>query len=163
MGSIPGLGRYPGVGHGNPLHYSCLVNPHGQRSLAGYSPWGCKELDMTERLSTHREYLIHPLICSVSAKRATTNFSSSFFMISSHQQQIHTDSTPRKPGWLKLPKIVEHVQQTDVLPSQRPACSHDTCVTLETCLFKYRQACQDKGVLLGEYVHFATVGKNDCH
>ena len=33
LGSIPGLGRSPGKGHGNPLQYSCLVNPHGQRSL----------------------------------------------------------------------------------------------------------------------------------
>ena len=49
-GLIPGLGRSPGGGHGNPLQYSCLENPHGQRSLAGYSPWGRKELDMTERL-----------------------------------------------------------------------------------------------------------------
>ena len=32
-------GRSPGGGHGNPLKYSCLVNPHGQRSLASYSPW----------------------------------------------------------------------------------------------------------------------------
>ena len=32
---IPGLGRSPGRGHGNPLQYSCLENPHGQRSLAG--------------------------------------------------------------------------------------------------------------------------------
>ena len=32
---IPRLGRYPGGGHGNPLHYSCLENPHGQRSLVG--------------------------------------------------------------------------------------------------------------------------------
>ena len=31
----------------NPLQYSCLENPHGQRSPAGYSPWGCKELDTT--------------------------------------------------------------------------------------------------------------------
>ena len=38
MGSIPGLGRSPGGGHGNPLQYSCLENPHGQRNLAGYSP-----------------------------------------------------------------------------------------------------------------------------
>ena len=51
LGSVPGLGRFPGGGHGNPLQYSCLENPHGQRSLAGYSSWGCKELDMTERLS----------------------------------------------------------------------------------------------------------------
>ena len=30
MGSIPGLERDPGEGHGNPLQYSCLENPHGQ-------------------------------------------------------------------------------------------------------------------------------------
>ena len=35
---IPGLEGSPRGGHGNPLQYSCLVNPHGQRSLAGYSP-----------------------------------------------------------------------------------------------------------------------------
>ena len=38
LGLIPGLGRFPGGGHDNPLQYSCLENPHGQRSLAGYSP-----------------------------------------------------------------------------------------------------------------------------
>ena len=48
LGSIPGSGRSPGGGHGNPLQCSCLENPHGQRSLAGYSPWGRKESDMTE-------------------------------------------------------------------------------------------------------------------
>jgi len=36
-------------GHGNPLQYSCLENPHGLRSQVGYSPWGCKESDTTER------------------------------------------------------------------------------------------------------------------
>ena len=48
MGSDPGLGRSPGGGHGNPLLYSCLENPHGQRSLVGCSPCGRKELDTTE-------------------------------------------------------------------------------------------------------------------
>ena len=43
LDSIPGLGRSPGGGHGNPLQYSCLKNPHGQRSLAGHGPRGCKE------------------------------------------------------------------------------------------------------------------------
>ena len=52
LGSIPGLGKCPGGGHGNPPQYSCLENPHGQRSLVGYSTWGRTELDMTERLST---------------------------------------------------------------------------------------------------------------
>ena len=37
-GSIPGLGRSLGGGHSNPLQHCCLKNPHGQRSLAGYSP-----------------------------------------------------------------------------------------------------------------------------
>ena len=36
----------------NPPQDSGLENPHGQKSLVGYSPWGCKESDMTERLST---------------------------------------------------------------------------------------------------------------
>ena len=35
LGSIPGSGRSPGGGYGNPPQYSCLENPHGQRSLAG--------------------------------------------------------------------------------------------------------------------------------
>ena len=48
LGLIPGLGRSPGEGNGNPLQYSCLENAHGQRTQAGYSPWGHKELDMTE-------------------------------------------------------------------------------------------------------------------
>ena len=52
-GSILGSGRPPGVGNDNPLQYSYLENPHGQRSLAGYSPWGRKDLDMTERWNTH--------------------------------------------------------------------------------------------------------------
>ena len=52
LGSITGLGRSPGGGHGNPLQYSCLENPHGQRILAGYSPWGHEESDTAEQLST---------------------------------------------------------------------------------------------------------------
>ena len=48
LGSIPGSGSSPEGGYGNPLQYSCLENPHGQRSLAGYSPWGPKESDTTE-------------------------------------------------------------------------------------------------------------------
>ena len=47
VGSIPGLGRSPGGGHGNPLQYSCLENPHGQRSLGGLQSMGSQELDTT--------------------------------------------------------------------------------------------------------------------
>ena len=37
-GSVPELGKYPGVGNGNPLQYSCLEKSQGQRSLGDYSP-----------------------------------------------------------------------------------------------------------------------------
>ena len=47
------MGRSPGRGHGNPLQYSCLKNPHGQRSLADYNPWGCKESDTTKHTAQH--------------------------------------------------------------------------------------------------------------
>ena len=46
--SVPGLGRSPGEGNGNPFQYSCLGELHGQRSLVGYSSWDRKELDITE-------------------------------------------------------------------------------------------------------------------
>ena len=45
---IPGSGRSPGEGIGYPLWYSYLENPHGQRSLLGYSLWGHKDSDTTE-------------------------------------------------------------------------------------------------------------------
>ena len=48
LGSIPGSGRSPGVGNGNPLQCSYLKNPHGQRSLGGYSPRSHKKSDTTE-------------------------------------------------------------------------------------------------------------------
>ena len=51
LGSIPGSGRSPGEGHGNLFQYSCPEHPMDRGSLAGHSPWGCKELDMTEQLT----------------------------------------------------------------------------------------------------------------
>ena len=44
VGLIPGSGKSPGEGNGNPLQYSCLEKSHGQRSLAGHSAWGCKRV-----------------------------------------------------------------------------------------------------------------------
>ena len=62
LGLIPGLRRSLGGRHSNPLQHSWLKNPNGQRSLAGYSPRGRKESDMTEWLSTaqHRTTLVFP-------------------------------------------------------------------------------------------------------
>ena len=47
----PWFGKLPWRRHQyNPLQYSCLENPHGQRSQEGYSLWGHKGSDTTERL-----------------------------------------------------------------------------------------------------------------
>ena len=56
-GSIPGWGNSPGEGTDYPLHYSCLENPYGQRSLKGYSPWSCKQSNTIERLSIAHRHL----------------------------------------------------------------------------------------------------------
>ena len=52
---IPGSGKFPGGGHGNPLQF-LPGKSHGQRSLAGYGPWGGKEWDTTEQLNNTRLY-----------------------------------------------------------------------------------------------------------
>ena len=52
VGLIPGLGRFPGGGHGNPLQYFSQEYPM-DRGAGWACPWGCKELDLTEPL-THR-------------------------------------------------------------------------------------------------------------
>ena len=50
MASIPGWGRYLGEANGNPLQYSCLESPQGQRRLADYSPQGGKKWDTREAI-----------------------------------------------------------------------------------------------------------------
>ena len=71
LGSIPGLGRIPGGGHGGPFQYPCLENPQGQRSLEGHSPWGHKELDTTERLNTEAKNMREST--QVNSERAVPN------------------------------------------------------------------------------------------
>ena len=54
LGLISVSERCPGVGNGNPLHYSCLENSMDRGAWwVGYSPWGCKELGMTEHACKH--------------------------------------------------------------------------------------------------------------
>ena len=54
MDSTPRSGRSPEGRQGNPLQYSCLENPHGQRGLVGYSLWVAKSQTQLKQLSTHR-------------------------------------------------------------------------------------------------------------
>ena len=70
LGSILGLGRSPGGEQGSPLQYSCLENPVGQRSLAGYSPWGHKESDTTEWLRADDTYTYMEAKDNTSTRRA---------------------------------------------------------------------------------------------
>ena len=54
-GLIPGSGSFLGEGNGNPLQHSCLENPHGRRSLMGYSAWGRRESDITFQLNNNSD------------------------------------------------------------------------------------------------------------
>ena len=61
-GSIPGSGRSPGGGNSSIL----AGESHGQRSLAGYSPWSHKELDVTEQLTLSLFFFTSKILCGVS-------------------------------------------------------------------------------------------------
>ena len=98
---VRGLGRFPGRGHGNPLYYSCLENPHGQISLEGYSPLGHRELEMTDATShtgTHATYgilyhLFHGkatlCILSIAVQRGTVIYIMTLVRFSSVQSLSH--------------------------------------------------------------------------
>ena len=79
VGSIPGLGRSSGGGSGNPLQYSCLENPHGQRSLAGYSPEVAKS---RIQLSTHTHTHTHTHTQSVIKSKMRISFDPAIFLLS---------------------------------------------------------------------------------
>ena len=66
LGLIPGLGRLPGGRHWLPTPVFLPGDPHGQRSLVGHSPWGCKESDMTERLTPPWLTILHIPFCEYS-------------------------------------------------------------------------------------------------
>ena len=72
-GLIPGLGRSPGEGNGNPTPVFLSGKSHGQRSLSGYSPWTHKESDMTEHTHIHTHTLTHPHTPSSPSRAPSTN------------------------------------------------------------------------------------------
>ena len=62
VGLIPGSGRFPWKRKWRPTPVFVPGESHGQRSLVGYNLWGCKESDMTDRLSTHVYEVMNILI-----------------------------------------------------------------------------------------------------
>ena len=63
-GWAPGSGRSPEKGNGNPLLYSCLENPHGQRSLVGYIPWALKnQTRLSDQINFKESWLYTQVVC----------------------------------------------------------------------------------------------------
>ena len=54
VGSVPGSGRSPGEGDGNPFQYSCLENPMDREACQATVDGVTKELDTTEHTHTHK-------------------------------------------------------------------------------------------------------------
>ena len=124
VGSIPGLGRSPGRGNGTSLQDSCLENPHGQRRLAGYSPWGhnesghdlgTKQQDWGTHLLPHRGrgsqvlVLLNRALCVVSILRPR--------LLLLPSQPLPPQ---RAPSWAALTWPLAALQPRAVLG--RPAC-----------------------------------------
>ena len=70
-GDANDVGSIPGAGNGNPLQYSCLENSMDKRSLAGYSPWGRKESDMTDCPHTYNTYRGIAVTCKIRSPLVT--------------------------------------------------------------------------------------------
>ena len=62
---IPGLGRSPGEGNGNPLQYSCLENPMDGGTWCATGSWGHKESDKMKHTYFPLEGLLHPGGCCI--------------------------------------------------------------------------------------------------
>ena len=61
LGLVPGWRRSSGEEKWQPTPVFLPGESHGQKSLAGNNPWGCKELDMTKRVNTKHDYKIPDL------------------------------------------------------------------------------------------------------
>ena len=127
VGLIPGSGRSSGGRHGNPLQYSCLENPHGQRSLAGYNPWGPKDSDMTETIQhththTHTQPYYIPMVYSISRLP---------------KWLLHSFSVPKLSiiplHWWSCLWFIEKIKVTRIqFPHSSP---HLSCPNIWTCIF----------------------------
>ena len=106
---IPGSGRSPGEGNGNPLQYFLPGESHEQRSLAGYGLRSHKELNMTEWLNAHVRVHAHhipwldaPVLCLLSWRWHVESFS--HWVI--HQGFFHN---PSSFLLAHLPQSLKHI------------------------------------------------------
>ena len=124
LGLIPGLGRCPGGEHGNPLQYSCLKNPHGWRSLAGYSPWGHKDWATKHNTTQHNNTIydsdedVHKLLFTIppwnlSVNPETRTLYTAWWEFPGDRAVripgIHCQSAGSVPGWgTEILQAVQH-------------------------------------------------------
>ena len=157
LSSIPGLRRSPGGWHGNPLQYSCLEKPHGWGSLAGYSPWGHKELDMTEWLRT---------ACQVFHLQFRQ-----FFSMCSHCSRKFKHVRRISEQWLDFqPQLcMEHrvrkdaVVKSDQNTSSLTHCSgHMTLGVTAPVIYKTCRSCQNRATLEPTLKHTAWDKTKQC-
>ena len=76
VGSIPGSGRAPGGGHGNPSQYSCLENPMARETWQATVHTVGKSQTQLKRLSTHRKIISFSLASTIKKllyKKVTSN------------------------------------------------------------------------------------------
>ena len=67
---VQSLGREDSLEEGMATYSSILPGEsHGQRSVAGYSPWGHKGSNTTERLSTYTQGTVSDILCKASRER----------------------------------------------------------------------------------------------
>ena len=112
MGSIPGLGRCPGEGNGNP------EKSHGQRSLAGCSPWGHKQLDtLSNRLRTLslnlKEWYITGVYSPKKCKAGLTFKNSNHSTLTDYKEKKHNyfKGWRKNFGRIQCPFIINTVRK----------------------------------------------------
>ena len=120
MGQIPGSGSSPGAGNGKPL--SILPwEIHGQRSLMGYHPWICRQLDMTERFSTH--FYTHkssnPGFLLTSIKRVKQLFFKEVFTSVNCKIFLHVIAGANSPLYIldsvSKPAYMKHIRNGNIM------------------------------------------------
>ena len=144
---IPGLGRSPGGGHGNLLQYFCLENPHGQKSLVGYSPWDRKEADITERLST--QYYLHPPSTSSATHKHTLTLTHAHYL----REQVRRAAYPWKISTPHSELIWCSKLQLQYRQASKYLHTHiqaDVCVHMPTSLYTHADT---HGVCVHPQVH----------